>query len=53
MKYGITNTAYSVYGREKGYATMKKHGYDHADFQGMINTEREFFTQPLEIDANL
>ena len=48
MKFGIQNTEYTrVYGLENGYGKMYAHGYRYADFQRFLNTEKEFFTQPL------
>lgn len=48
MKLGIQNSEYTrVYGSESGYKKMYAHGYRYADFQKLLNTEKEFFTQPL------
>ena len=53
MKLGITNTSYtSPYGKAQGYEKMKAHGYDHADYQHLVNTENDFFTQPLPAFEN-
>jgi len=53
MKLGITNKAYtSAYGMAEGYKKMKSQGYDFADYQHFINTETEFFTQPLSAFEN-
>lgn len=48
MKLGIQNSEYTrTYGTEEGYRKMYAHGYRYADFQKLINTEKEFFTQPV------
>lgn len=48
MKLGIQNSEYTrTYGSEEGYKRMYAHGYRYADFQKLLNTEKEFFTQPL------
>ena len=53
MKIGINNTAYtSPYGVKSGYEKMKAHGYGYADYQLLMNTESEFFTQPLTAFEN-
>lgn len=49
MKTGIMSDAYtSPYGLERGYSKMKEHGYDYADFQGLINVNSELFELPEE-----
>ncbi len=53
MKLGITNTTYTnPYGTKEGYERMRSHGYEYADFQELMNTESEFFTQPLTAFEN-
>ena len=48
MKLGIQNSEYTrAYGSAEGYKRMYAHGYRYADFQKLLNTEKEFFTQPL------
>ena len=48
MKFGIQNSEYTrIYGLENGYKKMYAHGYRYADFQRFLNTEKEFFTQPI------
>lgn len=48
MKLGIQNSEYTrTYGSAEGYKRMYAHGYRYADFQKLLNTEKEFFTQPL------
>ena len=48
MKLGITNTEYTrPYGISEGYKKMKRHGYDHSDYQHFINTETEFFKSDI------
>lgn len=48
MKLGIQNSEYTrVHGMETGYRKMYAHGYRYADFQKLLNTEKEFFIQPL------
>ena len=50
MKLGITNTAFTkLYGKKAGYERMKAQGYDYADYQHFVNTENEFFTQPVSL----
>lgn len=53
MKIGIKNNAYTKhYGKSSGYERMKSHGYEYADYQHFVNTESEFFTQPLSAFEN-
>ncbi len=49
MKTGMMSDAYTVpYGLEKGYVKMKEHGYDYADYQGLINVDAELYDLPEE-----
>jgi sugar phosphate isomerase/epimerase len=49
MKTGIMSDAYTApYGLERGYCKMKEHGYDHADYQGLINVDAELYDLPEE-----
>lgn len=46
MKLGIVSNYYFThYGLKNGAERMIKHGYSHADFQGFIDTETDFFKQ--------
>ena len=53
MKLGITNWDYiKAYPLEEAYRRLKSHGYDFADYQQFINTERDFFKSSLRTFEN-
>ena len=46
MKTGIVDTAYMYLGSHAAaFARMKQHGYDCTDYQYLVDTENEVFSQ--------
>ena len=44
MKLGITNTAYdATWKNPSGYLKMREHGYECADFQGLLNKDSDYY----------
>lgn len=45
MKLGIVNTAYGAsYQNPDGYRQMRAHGYEYADFQGLVGLDSPYYT---------